>query len=151
MVAEVFRVAAVAFIVWALLLSVPLMLWNNWMLRRDVHRWLDRRGVACPDDVMPSVLMLQGGVGMGGENGRFWFQGLPLTAAVITPSAFVIESQWPLVFWRRRLVIPQGTTLRSIGGRIADPKRRCLVASTQPEHLANLLRTSGWTLKDVPF
>lgn len=148
---QIFVVGFTILMLWSVGLSVPIMLWNNWTLRRDVHRWLRRRGVRCPQDVAPSVVMVRGGVGIGGEGGRFQFQGARLTAAVITPSAFVMESQWPLLPWRRRLTIQQGTTLRYIDGRVADPKRRCLVASDPPEHLVSLLRTSGWALKEVPF
>ena len=94
------------------------------MLRRDVHGWLRRRGLTCPEDVEAKVLWLHGGVGgffnIGNKIGRFGYLNAPFTAAAVTPSWFLVESQWPLVLWRRRLVIPAGTTLRQIDGRIAS-------------------------------
>lgn len=74
-----------------------------------------------------------------------------LTAVIVTPAMLVVESQWPLWPWRRRIVVRQGAVLRNIGGRIADPKRRCLVASNPPDRLLSTLRASAWEIKDVPF
>jgi hypothetical protein len=151
----VLSVVASALLLWMLVVSLFLMLWSRRMLRRDVHGWLRRRGLTCPEDVEAKVLWLHGGVGgffnIGNKIGRFGYLNAPFTAAAVTPSWFLVESQWPLVLWRRRLVIPAGTTLRQIDGRIADPMRRCLVSSVPPEHLVWVLRSCGWDLKEVPF
>lgn len=136
---------------WGMVLAIPIMTWDRRLLRRDVHGWLRQRGVECPVDVAPHVLWVQGGVGIGGENTRIGFHRTAFTAVVVTPATIVIESQWPLWPWRRRLVVDRGTVLRHIEGRIADPRRHCLVVSNPPERLLGVLRASAWEIKDVPF
>lgn len=139
--------------VWGLGVALPLALWDRRRLRSDVHAWLRRRDIECPDDVTPHALKVRGGVAIGGRNdiSRRGLARDMFTVVVVTPAFVVIETQWPLWVWRRRLVIHPGAVFRNIDGRIADPKRRCLVASTPPEQLHHLLRISAWEIKDVPF
>ena len=151
----VFSVVASALAVWAVFAGLVLVLWTRRMLRRDVHGWLRRRGLTCPDDVDAHAIWLHGGVGgffdLGNRNEHFGYLNLPFTAAVVTPSWLVVESQWPLMLWRRRIVIPAGTTLRYLDGRVADPQRRFLVSSVPPDQLVSILRSCGWDLEAVPF
>lgn len=144
---DLFSVAASAWVLYLTLGSLCFCLWTRWVLRRNPVLWLRHRGVEC-DLADLKVLWVEGQIG---TVVSFFKQ--PAIALVITPSALVLERQIPNPFTLRRgrAIIECGATLRLVQGRIADPKRRCLVASVPPERLIGALRSAGWLIKDVPF